>query len=345
MRKIVLALALVGLFSWTGCQKNQGNDVFTSDYTPDSIGLSILTDLSERIPEMNPEEEIVMAKSDDFTLTNKDIFPLFLRSIQAQNVDLSQIPVNTIVSVIGNMVKQEAERILLYNEAKNQKINIGDEKIETTLEEIYTGYGSKENFEKMIAESGFTLKDVRRDQLINLTIEGLINKIIGNSVEVSEEDIQQILNSDKTATVRHILFLTQGKSDDEKSAILKKAQDVMTKAKNGEDFAALVKAHSEDPGSADKGGLYEKFPRGRMVPSFEEASFNLPIGSISDVVETSYGYHIIKIESREKETRSYEDVKTELKNTQGQGQKQQAFTEEIERLTEAYHLEVVYGKE
>lgn len=97
----------------------------------------------------------------------------------------------------------------------------------------------------------------------------------------------------------HILFSTKdasGKelSDDKKAAKRKLAEDVLKRARGGEDFAKLAKEYSEDPGSKDKGGEYT-FPRGQMVPEFEAAAFSMNTNQVSDIVTTQYGYHIIKL--------------------------------------------------
>ncbi len=96
---------------------------------------------------------------------------------------------------------------------------------------------------------------------------------------------------------RHILVqIPAGANDAAKSAARKKAADLLARAKAGEDFAALASANSDDPGSAKSGGDLGFFPRGRMAPPFEEAAFTLPAGALSDVVETPFGLHIIKVE-------------------------------------------------
>ncbi|OPZ72276.1 MAG: Foldase protein PrsA 3 precursor [bacterium ADurb.Bin478] len=89
-------------------------------------------------------------------------------------------------------------------------------------------------------------------------------------------------------------------------------QGILDRAKAGEDFAALAKQYTEDPGSKNNGGLYENFPRGQMVKPFEDAAFTVPVGQLSDIVETDYGYHILQIVERKKETRPLADVKAEL---------------------------------
>jgi parvulin-like peptidyl-prolyl isomerase len=100
--------------------------------------------------------------------------------------------------------------------------------------------------------------------------------------------------------VRHILLMTidptthQPLSDDAVKAKRKEADDVLMKARSGEDFAKLAQQYSEDPSTKDKGGELAAFPRGQMLPEFEAAAFSLTNNQISDVVTTMYGYHIIK---------------------------------------------------
>ena len=97
----------------------------------------------------------------------------------------------------------------------------------------------------------------------------------------------------------HILFTTEGKSDDEKTALQEKAQSILAEIKQGADFAELAKEHSEDPGTAPKGGDLGWITRGQMVPNFEQASFALDAGEISDVITTDYGFHIINVHERQ----------------------------------------------
>ena len=91
--------------------------------------------------------------------------------------------------------------------------------------------------------------------------------------------------------VQHVLIQFEDAEADDHSAELAKAEEVLEKAKAGEDFNALMEEYNEDPGEPEE-GYY--FPAGVMVQEFEDASFALKDGEISDIVETSYGYHIIK---------------------------------------------------
>ncbi len=134
------------------------------------------------------------------------------------------------------------------------------------------------------------------------------------NTKVTEKEIQKLYNEDKTASVIHILLMTQGKSDSAKIEIRKKMEVILERAKQGEDFAKLVEEYSEDPGSKNNGGLYKDFGRGDMVKPFEDAAFSVPIGEISDIIETRFGYHILKVIDRKKETQPLEKVQQQIES-------------------------------
>jgi len=124
---------------------------------------------------------------------------------------------------------------------------------------------------------------------------------------VSDDEIRRYYEEHKNefeqVRARHILFSTRpiardGNPPPDKEAVRRKAREVLRRARAGEDFAALAREFSDDPGSKDKGGDLDFFGRGRMVREFEEAAFSLQPGQISDLIETSYGFHIIKVEAR-----------------------------------------------
>lgn len=117
---------------------------------------------------------------------------------------------------------------------------------------------------------------------------------------------------------RHILIRAKGstvplKKDakeltDEEA--LAKAKEIRQKLVDGADFATLAKAESDDAGSGANGGDLGTFGHGRMVPAFDEAAFKLPVGEISQPVKSQFGYHIIKVESRQDKT--FVEVRPEI---------------------------------
>lgn len=99
--------------------------------------------------------------------------------------------------------------------------------------------------------------------------------------------------------VRHILLSTTGKTEDEIAEIKKTAEEVLAKIKAGEDFATLATQYSQDYGSTANGGLYQNVQKGEFVEEFEKAALALNEGEMTqEVVESSYGYHIIRLEKK-----------------------------------------------
>ena len=141
-----------------------------------------------------------------------------------------------------------------------------------------------------------------------------------DQVKVSDEQIKEYyeehidtFKEKKRVKARHILFkLAENASPEEEAKVKQKAEDVLKKAKAGENFAELAKKYSEGPTAKDGGDL-GYFSENQMVKPFEEAAFKLKKGEVSDLVRTSFGYHIIKVEDvKEARTKSLEEVKGQI---------------------------------
>jgi peptidyl-prolyl cis-trans isomerase D len=139
--------------------------------------------------------------------------------------------------------------------------------------------------------------------------------------------------------VRHILIKTplpgpDGKLDQKAvDAARAKAEDILKQVKAGGNFAELAKKYSEDPGSAKNGGSYGWIGKGRMVPEFEKSAFSLPKGGTSDLVQTSYGFHIIHVDDRQDaHAKSLNEVKSQIEPLIKQQKAAQASQQEVEQL-------------
>jgi peptidyl-prolyl cis-trans isomerase D len=163
---------------------------------------------------------------------------------------------------------------------------------------------------------------------------------VAATIQVSDADLQRVyaqqqdrFRTPERVRARHILLKTTDKPPAEVAAIEKKAQDLLKQARGGADFAALATKNSEDTGSAVKGGDLDFLTRGQTVPEFEKAAFTLKPGQISDLVKTMYGFHIIKVESKEEaRLRPFAEVKNELAAETSRGQvfdKMQSIADQI----------------
>jgi peptidyl-prolyl cis-trans isomerase D len=116
----------------------------------------------------------------------------------------------------------------------------------------------------------------------------------------------------ETVKVRHILLKTQGKPPADEPKIKAQADDLLKQVQGGANFAELVKKHSEDPGSVSTGGEYDVQKNGQMVPEFENAAFTLKPGE-SQVIKTSYGYHVIQVVKHDQpRLKPFDEVKAQI---------------------------------
>ncbi|HYR96583.1 MAG TPA: SurA N-terminal domain-containing protein, partial [Candidatus Binatus sp.] len=146
----------------------------------------------------------------------------------------------------------------------------------------------------------------------------------GEVAEYYELHKEERFTEPEQVRARHILVKAAPEAgDNTKAAARKKAQDLLAAVKAGGDFAALAKKSSDDPGSAANGGDLGLFARGRMTPEFEDAAFALDAGDVSDVVETPFGFHVIKVEEhRPAGAKPFETVRAEVAETM---KKERAF--------------------
>jgi parvulin-like peptidyl-prolyl isomerase len=150
---------------------------------------------------------------------------------------------------------------------------------------------TKEDWEKQSAEQATIPIVLTRELNINITDADVKKFYDENSSKFEQADMVK---------AAHILLMTTDPatraelSEEKKAAKKKQIEDLLKRAKAGEDFGKLAKEYSEDPGSKDNGGEYT-FPRGQMVPEFEAAAFSLGTNQVSDVITTQFGYHIIKL--------------------------------------------------
>jgi len=137
----------------------------------------------------------------------------------------------------------------------------------------------------------------------------------GEALRALYEERSGVYNVPEKIRARHILFAVPAGSDDAAVEKVKsEAEQALASLRSGADFAALASQRSDDPGSKSQGGDLGFFGRGQMVPPFEQAAFALQDpGQLSDVIRTTYGFHIIRLEERQPaSSRSYDEVSEEL---------------------------------
>ena len=176
------------------------------------------------------------------------------------------------------VLDQIIQRTLLNQVASEDGVTVDPEDIDAEIAALQTQVeesGELADWASFLAQSGLTEESVRPLMSDSLLVDALIERHGGP-------------NTAEHVHASHILVETE-----------ETGQEVLDKLDEGEDFAELAAEYSTDPGSKDQGGDLGWFPRGMMVPEFEETAFSLEAGEISDLVQTDFGYHIIQVHESE----------------------------------------------
>lgn len=197
---------------------------------------------------------------------------------------------------------------LILQEGEKRGIVVGDEEITAEVQRVIdeSFFGMEDYFLQALSEYGIAEEEIKEE----LKTELILRKVVESELDISEEDKKNYFDANRDAfdvheevEVRHILLGTR-----------EEAEEVILLLQEGSDFAELAGEYSTDQSSAVQGGSLGAFGRGDMVPEFEEAAFSLARGEISDVVETTFGFHVIEVLDR-KDARevSFEEARDTVK--------------------------------
>jgi len=235
---------------------------------------------------------------------------ILLSDLQKQLAQMQQAKVLTPDTDPQDVLNEMVEQKLMLQKARDLNVKVDDARIksmaERYLKQVKSRYDTEAAFTADLKKSKLTESDLLKYYVDMLTesalTEQLVDKYISTKVKVSEPEMQAFYTATKDSlAIKPVSWklgmimreIKPGKNAQaEKLAQLKEIQQ---RLKNGEDFAALASAESDCP-SKEVGGDLGFFKRGMMVKPFEDAAFALQPGEISDIVESQFGYHIIKLE-------------------------------------------------
>lgn len=212
-------------------------------------------------------------------------------------------------------------KILLKGAADREQVAATAEDIQEARQKLEASLPPGLSLEDVLQQRNVSPEKFEAEISEEIRINKLLEKVTASVTEVPESDVkayydenQQRFAQPELATARHILIATGPQDTEEAKAEKKaKAEAIRARLAGGEDFAKVAEAETDDPGSKQTGGLYGPFPRGQMVPEFDAAVFSQAIGEVGPLVETQFGYHIIKVEKRdEPRTVPLDEVRTNL---------------------------------
>ena len=209
---------------------------------------------------------------------------------------------------------------------------------------------SDEQLEQLLKSRGMTLETYRQQIREGLLVTKVVNAEVRSRLIILDSDLQEAYRARResyripgTQTVSHILFLLAERSSDDDVALRRvEAEGVLQAVRDGGDFAALARQHSEGP-SAERGGLLGTFKADELLPGFDEATADLQPGEVSDVVRTRVGLHIIRLEDRQMDSfRSLDEVRDELQNELLRDRTEAKYQEWLEALRLQAYVKILY---
>jgi peptidyl-prolyl cis-trans isomerase C len=233
---------------------------------------------------------------------------MFLRAIAESQIRAGSVPAEQQAAVYRSMLDSLISRELLFQEALARKIAANAKLVRQAYDQPRSQFTDEAMWKEHLARQGFTPDSFRTEIRAQQTVRALVEAETAKITErdVSDTDVRAYYDGHPTEfdaaerlQASHILVTIPANADAAtRERQRAKAQGLLDRARKGEDFAKLAREGSEDPGSAREGGRLPEFDRSRMVKPFADAAFALKPAELSGLVETQFGYHIIKLHKR-----------------------------------------------
>jgi peptidyl-prolyl cis-trans isomerase C len=200
---------------------------------------------------------------------------------------------------------------LLYAELSAQGRAAAPADVDQQVAAVRAQFKTDAEFDQALAGRGFDRDRLRREVTESLTVQKWVRETVMPSIQVSEGEAKEFYDQNQARMVeperlraRHLLVSVDPQATAEQKAEKRRRVDELrVRIAGGADFAQVAKEASDDPITGPRGGELEWLVRGRAVPAFEKAAFELPPGRLSEVVETRFGFHLIEVHEKKPETR------------------------------------------
>ena len=253
-------------------------------------------------------------------------------------------------SIIKDLIEKEVVRELIHQQGEKSNLKVDSELIEREMEALRKPYSSDEEFEKALSARNITREDLKNSMSVDLHARQLLNEQIKGKITVSDDDVKNYYEDNKSQfqrpesfRTRHILaalfppdaLRKQSISELQKNREYfariseEKIDRIIKELKEGADFKELAKAKSDDEGSRENGGELEQIYKGIFDPAFDEAVAKLNPGETSGKVKTRFGFHVVQlIEKFPAELAPFEEMEKAIQKY--------LFMEEAKKLVEVY---------
>ncbi len=266
-----------------------------------------------------PQLPDVLAKVNGETVSRAE-FELAVRTLEARAQ--AAVPVEQRDQVYRQVLDRIVGYKLLLQETRARKIAAQDADVDSRMQQMKSQFPNEDAFKKALADRGITFDKLRQETSETIAVNQLLEKEIEPQVKVEDKDISdfyakntQEFKQAEAVKAAHILIRLPEKADAAARTKAKsQADQILKQLAGGAKFEDLAKKLSQDPGSAANGGDLGFFSKGQMVPAFENAAFALKPGQTSGVIETPFGFHIIRVsDTRPARDLPLDEVKGQIK--------------------------------
>jgi peptidyl-prolyl cis-trans isomerase C len=252
-------------------------------------------------------------------ITRAQLEEAFSNAVQSSGVNPTDLTADQKLSgyrqILDDMIMEKLV------DAAAAGVQIPQAKIDEEIAKLKSQFPSEEEFNKQLVAAGETPEKLQVAMKKIIRQRDWVEGQIANETDVTDAEAKAYYEQNKdqfdrpeTVKASHILFMVDKDAPEaDANAKLDAAKKAVTRAKKGEDFTALAKELSEEPGAKESGGDLGFFDKDQMVPEFSEAVFAMKENAISDPVRTQFGWHVIKLTGKEPAgTVSFDEVKDRL---------------------------------
>ena len=235
------------------------------------------------------------------------------QGMQVQGPQLEQLKKMVLESMIDNE--------LLYQIAKENGYGPTEKELDEELQQTKGRFADENAYQKALEQQGMSEGELSKELAKQMTKYQFEQDQFGEQTEVDASEVKAFYEDNpeqfeqpQQVRASHILVkVEEDASEDEQQAAREKLLEAKERIEDGEEFSEVAREVSEGP-SSERGGDLNYFGRGQMVPEFEEAVFNMEVGELSDLVKTSFGFHLIKkTDEKAASTVPFEEVQGDIR--------------------------------
>lgn len=278
------------------------------------IAAALVAALSAGMLAQRPADDAVATVNGE-TITERELYEEMLRRTGQQ--------------VLDQMVTER----LLRQAVAAADVEVSDEAVQAEMDRVKEQLGEEITLDEALARAGLT----EEEWAAEIRLELGLRQLLTDRVQITEEEMRaffeqykDFLGTEEQVRVSHILVASREEAEDIRAALL-----------DGADFAEVAREKSTDPGTAVRGGDVGWVSRGQTVKPFEDMAFSSPVGDISPVVETDYGFHVLKVEERREAREAvYEESRDVIQSYLLEDKMQQAFQEWLQEIRSEARVEI-----